>query len=111
MSAATIPAGLLEIGKLEGDGGADDGVLPIISDPQPPDPIHPIVARALNELAAGRDDILGERLVRSEDNVDRLGQNERRLAFDVGERSISGEPDREIFATIADVIAARANGR
>ena len=98
--------GLLEVGKLQSDGGADDRVLPIVSDRQAPNPSVPIVARALGEFAARHDEVASHWLVRSEHHVNRLGQHKCGLFLDIGDRSVSGEPNGESFAAKCYVVAA-----
>ena len=106
VSAATMPAGLLEVGEFERDRGANDGFLPIVSNGKPPHPCLPIVARAIGEFAARRAHIGDERLVWAEHHVDRLGQDERCFPVDVSEGRVGGEPQHEVLASEADVIAA-----
>ena len=86
-------AGLVEIAELERDGGANDGFLPIVGDRQAAHPFHPIIVRALDEVAAGFLQIAGERLVRTEHQVQRPGENERRFAVDQRQRRVRGQPD------------------
>ena len=99
-------AGLVEIGELERDRGADDGLLPIVGDRQPAHPFHPIIVRAFEEIAAGLLQIAGERLVRTEHQMQRPRQNERRLAVDQRQRRVRGQADDGRVVGIADVIAA-----
>ena len=101
-----MPAGLLEVGEFERDRGANDCFLPIVGNGKPPHPCPPIVARAIGEFAARRAHIGDERLVWAEHHVDRLGQDERRFPVDVSERRVGGEPQHEVLASEADVIAA-----
>ena len=46
------------------------------------------------------------RLVGAENQCDRPVEHERRLAVDVGQRRIGGEPDDDVAARVADVVAA-----
>ena len=86
-------AGLVEIAELERDGGADNGFLPIVRDRQAAHPVHPIIVRALEEIATGLLQVAGERLVRTEHQVQRAREHERRLAVDQRERRVRRQPD------------------
>ncbi len=99
-------AGLLEIAQLERDGGTDDGFLPVVGDRQAAHPVGPVVAGAVGELAAGRRQITGKLLVRPEDEINRPGQHEGRLALHIGQRRVGGQPDRRRPVMETDVVAA-----
>ena len=99
-------AGLLEIAQLERDRGADHRVLPIVGDREAADPVAPIVARAIEELAAGPRQFARERLVGAEHHVHRARERKRRLALDERERGIGGQAHDRAAAPIADVVAA-----
>ena len=76
------PAGLFEIGKLERNRRAYDRILPFVRDRKAANPFHPIVSRAVSELAANSCDISFQRLIRPEHHVNGLGQDESRLPLD-----------------------------
>ena len=99
-------AGLVEIGKLEGDGGADDRFLPIVGDRQATHPFQPIIMCAFGKLAAGRLQIASVGLVRTEHQMERPVEHERRLAFDQRKRCIRGQANHGRVAGITDMIAA-----
>ena len=104
-------AGLLEVAELQGDGRADDLRLAFQRDRQGAHPVEPILAGALEELArVGRHGRF-ERLVRPQDQRDRLDQRERRLVRDVGKRRVRRQPQRVRAACIADVVGAQRPGR
>ena len=98
-------AGLLECGELQRDRRADDRVLPLVGNAEPPDPFLPVRARALLEFATGAFEVAFERRVGADDHGDRARQHERGFAVDVGERRVGGQTDR-LATGIADVIAA-----
>jgi len=100
-------AGLLEIAELEGNGGADDFILPVVGDRESPRPVQPIIDGAIAEFPAGRRQITLERLVNSEHEMQRPGQHEGSLALDIGERSVAGEPDDKSFVQKTDMVAAQ----
>jgi hypothetical protein len=77
-------AGLLEIAQLEGDGGANDRILPFIGDRQPAHPIHPIVARAVGELPACGRQPADKWFVGADHAMNRAGKDKRRFALDEG---------------------------
>ena len=99
-------AGLVEIGELQRNGGADDRLLPIVGDRQPAHPFHPVVVRAFEEIAAGFLQVAGERLVGTEHQMQRPGHHEGRLAVDHRQRRIGGQADGGAVGGIADMIAA-----
>src|SRR5262249_5242713 len=68
-------------------------------------PIQPVVDGAVAEFAAGRLEIVLELLVHPEDEMQRPRDDERRLALDVGQRRIGGEPDDDAFVEVPDVVA------
>ena len=101
-------AGLLEIGKLQGDGGADGGVLPFIGEWKAAAPIRAnsrwCGRRKSRAVVAG---IAGEGLIRPEHQMQRAGSaRRRRLLLDIGQRRIGGEPDQRRLA-IGDMVGAR----
>src|ERR1700720_1377785 len=100
-------AGLLEIAELEGNGGADDFILPVVEDRKSARPVQPIIDGAIAEFPAGRRQIPLERLVNSEHEMQRPGEHEGSLALDIGERSVAGEPDEKSFVQKTDMVAAQ----
>ncbi len=56
-------AGLLEIGELQRNRRANDGVLPFVGNKQAANPVLPIVVGAIEKLTGGGGDVGGERLV------------------------------------------------
>ena len=99
-------AGLLEVGKLERDRGADDRLLPVVGDGTAAAP-SPSSSRACDRRTRGRWwRARRERLVGAEHQMDRARQDERRFVLDIGERRIGGEPDDAVADPIADVVAA-----
>ncbi len=99
-------AGFLEIAQLERNGGADDLVLPVDGESQPPHPLLPVIERALEKIAARALQRVLERLVGAEHHVHRPGQHERGLVLDLGNRRVRGETHRHLVAPEADMIAA-----
>ena len=97
----------VEVAQLQRDGGADDRFLPIVGDRQPAHPFHPVVAGAVDEVAAGRLQVAGKRLVRPEHQVHRPREHERRLAVDQRQRRVGGQAYDGALAGIADVVAAK----
>ena len=97
---------LVEVAQLQRDGGADDRLLPIVGDRQPAHPFHPIVAGAVDEVAAGRLQVARKRLVRTEYQMQGPRQHERRFAVDQRQRRVGGQAYDGAFTGIADVVAA-----
>jgi hypothetical protein len=62
--------------------------------------------RAFDEVAAGRLQVAGERLVGAEYQMQRSRQHERRFAVDQRQRCVSGQADDGGVVGVADVIAA-----
>ena len=99
-------AGLLEGAQLQGDGGANDLVLPVVGNRQSAHPTDPIVERAVAELPAGGLQITRKGFVHAEDEMHRPSDDERRLALDQRQGSIGRQAHDRAFADITDVIAA-----
>ena len=74
-------AGLVEIGELQRDRGADDRFLPIVRDRQAAHPFHPIIVGALGEFAAGLLQIAGIRLVGTEHQMQRPASARTEIRF------------------------------
>ena len=102
------PAGLLEIGELERDGGADDGILPFIGDGKAAHPFPPIIAACARQNRARRRQVRREGFVGAQHQMHRPRQHERRFSVDVGKRRIGGQPDDRVGLAIGDVIAGRS---
>src|SRR2546423_15680192 len=90
-------AGLLEIAELEGNGGANDFILPVVGDRESPRPVQPIIDRAIAEFPAGRYEITLERLVNSAHEMQRPGEHEGSLARGIRGRRIGPKPDGKYF--------------
>ncbi len=99
-------AGLLEVAELQGDGGADDRLLPVERDTKAAHPSAPIAMRPLQEFAGDIVDRGFQRLVRSENERHRMGQGKRRLVGDVGKRRVGGQAQDVGAAAVAYVVGA-----
>jgi hypothetical protein len=62
-------AGLLEIAELEGDGRADDLVLPVLRDREATRPVRPVVDGAIAEFPTRGLEIALERFIDAEHEV------------------------------------------
>src|ERR1700722_9757279 len=99
-------AGLVEGAELERDGGADHRLLPVIGDRQAAHPGHPVLARAIAELLDDMRELAGERLGGAADEMQRPGDDERRLAFDQRQRRVGGRTKDRGIVMVADMVAA-----
>src|SRR5690606_13721159 len=100
-------AGFLERTQLQRDRRADRLALPFVGNRERPHPVGPVVDRLVEEGRGDRVGRLVERLVRPEDQVQRLREHEGRLVQHIGERGVGGQPQRiGARADEADVIRA-----
>jgi hypothetical protein len=103
-------AALVEGAQLQRDRGADHRLLPLEGDREVPRPVEPVVPGALEELPRRGADRRRQRLVRPEDQVERLLEDEVGLLVHVGDRRVRGEPHHQVRHHVADVVAAMGGG-
>ena len=96
--------------ELQRDGRADDGLLPFEGDAEVAHPFAPVADRLFDEAPPHVRDRALHRLVRAEQQRDRVFEEERGLLADRRDGGVGGEPQHEVGADVADVVAAAGGG-
>ena len=100
-------AGLLETAQLEGDGGADDLILPLEGDGQGAHPAMPVVEGPLQKGTGGLGDAGGQAFIGAEDEVQRPVEEEGGLLDHIGQGGVGGQAHRAGVTGVADMIGAQ----
>ena len=99
-------AGVFAQRHFQRDGGADHGLLPLQRQCQRARPAAPVAGGLQLELAGGVVDAAHQRLVRTQNEIERPVDHETGFAQDVIDRSVGCESQHLLPADIADVGAA-----
>ena len=97
---------LLEGAELQRDRGTNDLALPFEGDGKRADPVAPVIGGLVEELARGRLDLGAQRLVRADEEGERLLDRERDALQHIGDRRVGGQADGLVCSDEADMVGA-----
>src|SRR6185295_5112021 len=98
-------AGFLEIGKLQSYSSTDDFILPVVRYRKAANPVHPVIACALQKFLACRIKFTQKRLFVAENKMHWPVEQEWCFAINVRERRVGSEPNDRLIAPIVNVVA------